>query len=527
MWMSEVLPMSKQPILWDTPNAIGSRAVDFGRSRFGKQDGQMNGQFGRGVAHAQVFPQRAKDKGLMTLVTSGLIGCDSSASADLQSSLENKLVPQLDTAGSTLFKLTWKHKITPLGRSYLERAASARRTSGSGCFSWPKNNKDQELEIRDQAKSAMLATWPSPNVADHNASRSDNPQAYSQRWMDRPEHGAQLAHTAQALASWPTPVAEPANGTPEAFLDRKRKAVENGAQMGVALTDIAMVAQLTAWPTPAVVDDNNSRRSTKGVQQQLTRTNPMNSLAITATLSSWSTPKAEDSECAGAHRGMADTLHSQANLAAWATPAERDYKSELATDEYNEKRWSHPRGKPLSAEATLAGWPTPMAGSPATETYNEAGNTDSSRKTVALAAWPTPCTPNGGRSMSTDKMDATGLTLDGRKHTASLEHAVKFAGPVRLTASGEMLTGLDAGITSSGQCQGQLNPAHSAWLMGAPPIWDIFCFRAGEAMRSRRLSKKAKKESAGCGFTAMPSASQQRKRLSGRIWKQASEANES
>jgi hypothetical protein len=30
--------------------------------------------------------------------------------------------------------------------------------------------------------------------------------------------------------------------------------------------------------------------------------------------------------------------------------------------------------------------------------------------------------------MSTEKMDATGRTLDGRKHTASLEHAVKFAG---------------------------------------------------------------------------------------------------
>jgi len=41
--------------------------------------------------------------------------------------------------------------------------------------------------------------------------------------------------------------------------------------------------------------------------------------------------------------------------------------------------------------------------------------------------WPTPNTPSGGRSVSVDTMDATGRTLDGRKHTASLEHAVKFA----------------------------------------------------------------------------------------------------
>jgi hypothetical protein len=44
-----------------------------------------------------------------------------------------------------------------------------------------------------------------------------------------------------------------------------------------------------------------------------------------------------------------------------------------------------------------------------------------------LSAVPTPCTPNGGRSCSTDIMDATGRTIDGRKHAASLEHAVKFA----------------------------------------------------------------------------------------------------
>jgi hypothetical protein len=30
--------------------------------------------------------------------------------------------------------------------------------------------------------------------------------------------------------------------------------------------------------------------------------------------------------------------------------------------------------------------------------------------------------------MAIEKMDATGRTIDGRKHTASLEHAVKFAG---------------------------------------------------------------------------------------------------
>ena len=42
-------------------------------------------------------------------------------------------------------------------------------------------------------------------------------------------------------------------------------------------------------------------------------------------------------------------------------------------------------------------WPTPMTGTPAQKGYNEAGNTDSSRKTVALASWPTTTAVDGHR----------------------------------------------------------------------------------------------------------------------------------
>ena len=54
--------------------------------------------------------------------------------------------------------------------------------------------------------------------------------------------------------------------------------------------------------------------------------------------------------------------------------------------------------------------------------------TSASASSSERSGWPTPCTPNGGRSMSTEKMDATGRTIDGKKHTASLEHASKFSG---------------------------------------------------------------------------------------------------
>ena len=47
--------------------------------------------------------------------TSGLNGSASSASARLAQSLANKLRPMTDSLGSTLFRLTWKTRVTPVG----------------------------------------------------------------------------------------------------------------------------------------------------------------------------------------------------------------------------------------------------------------------------------------------------------------------------------------------------------------------------------------------------------------------------
>jgi hypothetical protein len=229
----------------------------------------------------------------MTNATCGLRGFLSSASAALEQSLVSRLRRQLDGVGSTLFSLTWNRKATPAGRPYFQLAASAHRTSGNDCGSWPttrstdgdKNVRTAEGSLReierkgcpqDLNQAAILASWPTPMAGTpaqkgyNEAGNTDSGRrtvdlvswptptvhdaergGQAKRAMAETRHGSNLQDFA-LLAAWATPAAQEAGGTAEQFLARKRRAVENGARLGISLTSLALQASgMIATGSPA------------------------------------------------------------------------------------------------------------------------------------------------------------------------------------------------------------------------------------------------------------------------------------
>ncbi len=93
----------------------------------------------------------------------------------------------------------------------------------------------------------------------------------------------------------------------------------------------------------------------------------------------------------------------------------------------NSKRQERGAGGADLEETARSSWPTPMAGSPGTEDYNPAGNTDSSRKTVALVTpWTTPQSHDAQGLGSAER-----LQRHGTKHgTKNLQDEAHLIGPL-------------------------------------------------------------------------------------------------
>lgn len=460
-----------------TRNAISSPVSGFGLPHSELPDGLMTNRSGPDHVPANLSARQAQALGLMMSGTCGPTGTGSSSSVDLKLSLESRLQAKTAWGGRTLYRLTWKRRVTPSGLSIPALRASGHSTSGSASTLQPRIS--DLPNVRHGVKwCGDMTGWVSPNARDWKDTGQPRDRQDGTKRLDQVSRQAHLA-------GWGTPVAQPANGTPERFQERKREAIARGVQMGDSVTDVQMQAMLAGWPSPtkgnadgsqAAKDATSTGRRPDGSKATVAL-NPVAQLAgwptpmagtpaqngnnaagnndysraVVGALSGWPTSRAEDAESAGMRhgRGKADTLTAVAtHLAGYPTPRSAD--AEAGPDYQNKTRGAG--GKSLPTTAAITGWPTPCAMEPGT---------------TPEQVWKR-------------KQKLTAKTGVYRGNDTGLGSKVHFANhgtsetetpscPIRLTATGEMRIGSIAEMESGGQ----LNVDHSRWLMNLPQEWSL------------------------------------------------------
>ena len=239
-----------------TPNVTSSPESVFGVTGCDAPGGQTTDQSGLAVALVSLSARQAKEKGLLTSGTYGRTGSTSSASSDLQSSLENRLRARTQTLGSTLYQMTWKPWTTESGRSRSRLRASVRRTSETDSIGWP-TTQASDGSGGGQVKRAL------------NPARSNDLNDFVM------------------LAGWTT--------TTRDHKDTPGMATV-AADGRVRLDQLPRQAYLAGYSTPRAADGEKNVRTAEGADREIARKGgPQDTAAAAAALSGWPTTTTTDS----------------------------------------------------------------------------------------------------------------------------------------------------------------------------------------------------------------------------------------
>jgi hypothetical protein len=169
----------------------------------------------------------------------------------------------------------------------------------------------------------------------------------------------------------------------------------------------------------------------------------------------WATARAEDSQQTGGHRGVADTLTSQARIGVWPTPTKSDSNGACnRTDKPNKD------GLRLTSVAKAAMWPTPQVCQAPNMSKNRGKDWGGERERITPQSikglWPTATSRDWRSGKASDET----MAKNARPLSEVLERAF---GP---TAPGSNVETVNSGAP---------NPEFVAWLMGLP--WDYLKLR--------------------------------------------------